>query len=146
MKPTAISLIALCLLCPICPAEPSAADAKRQAIRNLLEVQGASKNATRMLDMMIASLKRSNPNVDAKFWVAFRKKIDPNDLIELIIPIYEKHFTVEDIHQVTAFYKSPVGRKFVSLQPQIMQESIAAGQRWGAQIAQQVMQELQQQQ
>jgi hypothetical protein len=42
---------------------------------------------------------------------------------------------------VAEFYRSPVGSKLIDVQPDIMQESILAGQRWGARIGQEIEEE-----
>jgi hypothetical protein len=40
-------------------------------------------------------------------------------------PIYDKYFSSDDLKELVAFYKSPIGEKFVKLMPQIYQESSA---------------------
>jgi hypothetical protein len=42
--------------------------------------------------------------------------------------------TLEELNGIVAFYKSPVGAKFAAVQPGIMRQSMALGQRWGQQI------------
>ena len=60
----------------------------------------------------------------------------------MIVPVYERHFTRKDIQGLIAFYQSPVGRKFVSVQPKLVAESMQIGQRWGQKVAQKVMREI----
>jgi hypothetical protein len=55
------------------------------------------------------------------------------------VPIYDKYYTETDIDQLIEFYKSPVGKKMIEVQPQLTQESMLAGQTWGRQIAEKVM-------
>ena len=59
-----------------------------------------------------------------------------------MVPIYDKYYTEEEINQIIAFYNSPVGKKMISTMPLVMQESMAAGQAWGKQLAAKVAQEL----
>jgi len=40
------------------------------------------------------------------------------------IRIYSRHFTTEEIEQLAAFYRSPVGKKMIAKMPVIMQESM----------------------
>jgi hypothetical protein len=49
----------------------------------------------------------------------------------MVLPIWAKYYTREDVKQLIVFYESPLGRKLVSVQPQIMAESMAAGATWG---------------
>jgi hypothetical protein len=57
---------------------------------------------------------------------------DPQMMEELfaeIAPLYSRHFTVAEIKQMSAFYKTPVGKKMLSLTPQIMSESMQISQK-----------------
>jgi uncharacterized protein len=45
------------------------------------------------------------------------------------VAIYARHFTEDEMHQVSAFYKSPVGAKMLASMPQLMQESMLASQK-----------------
>ena len=60
----------------------------------------------------------------------------------MIVPIYDKYYTIDDLRAVNAFYSSPAGRKILSTLPQVMHESISAGQEWGRKIAQSASEEL----
>ena len=51
--------------------------------------------------------------------------------IDLIIPVYAKHFTNEELDGLIAFYESPVGAKTVRVMPQITREAMQIGQAWG---------------
>jgi hypothetical protein len=84
--------------------------------------------------------------VPQKFWDDVQKEFNPEAMIQLIIPIYDKHLTHDDVRGLIAFYQSPLGRKMSAVLPQITQESMQAGQQWGMQIAQRVQKRLQEQQ
>lgn len=56
----------------------------------------------------------------------YDKELPFSDLVKnVFIPTYEKHFTLDEIKKVTAFYQSPVGQKFVSLTPTMMHETVS---------------------
>jgi hypothetical protein len=38
-------------------------------------------------------------------------------------PAFSKHFTVAEIKEITAFYETPTGQKFISTTPTVMQDS-----------------------
>jgi hypothetical protein len=40
------------------------------------------------------------------------------------MPVYQKYFTIDEIKEITKFYESRTGSKFVSLVPAIMQEEV----------------------
>jgi hypothetical protein len=52
-----------------------------------------------------------------------------NDMIEAIVPIYQRHLTKTDIDQVVVFYSSPVGQKLLKEQPTMVSEAMQAGQQ-----------------
>jgi len=52
-----------------------------------------------------------------------------------IAEIYAHTFTADELRQVTAFYRSPIGQKFLEKMPVIAQESMAMGQKFGQEIA-----------
>jgi hypothetical protein len=49
--------------------------------------------------------------------------------------IYARNFKADELRQVTAFYKSPIGQKFLEKMPVITQESLAMGNKFGQEIA-----------
>lgn len=87
---------------------------------------------------MMNSFKKSHAKVNQEFWDDFRKEINANDIQNIILPIYDKYYTEYDIDQLIQFYNSPTGKKMIQNMPLVMQESIAAGQNWGKEIAQKV--------
>src|SRR5262249_42889308 len=73
------------------------------------------------------------PNATPKQLAALDGMVDDivgaqlDDLINAIIPIYQRHLTKTDIEEMIRFYSSPVGQKLLREQPQIIQESMQAG-------------------
>lgn len=50
-----------------------------------------------------------------------------DETIDKMYPIYAKYFTVAEIRQLVAFYKSPIGAKTLNTMPQAINESLQAG-------------------
>jgi hypothetical protein len=72
-------------------------------------------------------IKSVDAIVDEEF-----KKIGMEDLIQDVVPIYQKHLSRSDVEAVIRFYSSPVGQKIRREQPAMARESLqatAAGQR-----------------
>ena len=55
--------------------------------------------------------------------------------------LYAQELSVEELGAVSAFYRSAAGAKLLAVQPQIARQSMALGQRWGAQIGREIEQE-----
>ncbi len=99
---------------------------------------GLGKLGVQVAQNMLTSFKQSFPNVPEEFWTNFMKEVNPEMLITMIIPIYDKYYTEEDIKKMIEFYQSPVGKKVISTLPQVMQESMQVGQNWGKEIGKKV--------
>ena len=118
-------------------------EAKKADIVKLMNAMGSGDMAMQMMKQMITMLKPLAPDAPTTFWDEFMNEIDPNELIDMIVPIYAKHFTHEDIKGMIAFYETPLGKKTVAKLPLIMQESMQVGQKWGAQLTERVTKKMQ---
>lgn len=54
-----------------------------------------------------------------------------NSLADSLAEIYAQNFSVDDLHNLTAFYRSPTGQKLLERQPTIARASMVAGQQFG---------------
>jgi hypothetical protein len=128
------------------PTSTSAAQAeqaaKRTEIRKLIELTGAANVSAETLRQIIAPLKEGFPGVPEEFWETFTKEVRSDELIDLVIPIYDKYYTRDEIHQLTLFYQSPIGQKTIKVLPQLSAEAIDAGQEWGKMVADRAMRKL----
>ncbi len=52
-----------------------------------------------------------------------------------IAVVYAHNFTVDELHQLTDFYRGPIGQKFLEKMPVVAQESMAMGQKFGQELA-----------
>ena len=145
MKRTILTALAvLCLLAP--PLRAQEVTTKEQDIRRLLELTGSSKLAAQVMDQMMAMLQESSPELEEEFWATLRAEIDTQELVRRMIPIYDKHFTQDEIRQLIAFYQTPIGLKLVEKLPAIAQESMETGMEWGQEIALKTVEKIQAQQ
>jgi len=55
------------------------------------------------------------------------KNMPVDEMMEAMIPIYQKHLTKEDMDGILAFYASAVGQKLQHEQPAMSQESMQVG-------------------
>lgn len=115
------------------------AQTKREKIQNLLALTGSANMGVQVAAQMVDSFKMSYKNVPDEYWVKLKQEMRPEDLANLIIPIYDKHFTEAEIDAIAAFYQSPTGQKMLSKMPDIIAESQQAGMAWGQKIAEKVM-------
>jgi hypothetical protein len=115
---------------------------KEQKIRDLLEMTGSAKLGVMMSHSLLSTFRNSYKVVPEEYWDSLQSKINTQQIIALIIPVYNKYYTETDIDKLIQFYKTPVGKKTISVLPQITQESMHAGQEWGQKIAEEIIRNL----
>ena len=172
MRSLTFGLAGLCLFAGLCVAQDSQPDndqsvaaaakasrgqaqaeqSKQEDIRRLLQITGAGSIATQSMDQMEKTIRPvvtdALPPGDYReklvdlFFEKFRSKRQPAELANLVIPIYDKYYTDEDIRGLIQLYQTPLGKKMLSTLPQVMAESQAAGTKWGEQIGRESMMEV----
>ncbi len=113
--------------------------ATSKSIKQLMVKTGAGNMSVQMMNQMIPALRRMIPDAPDKFWKDVMAEVNPDSMENMVIPIYQKHFSEKDIKAINAFYDTPAGKKFIRVQPAIMQESMAVGQQWGKQLARKIL-------
>ncbi|MFB6351962.1 MAG: DUF2059 domain-containing protein [Bradymonadaceae bacterium] len=121
----------------------SETSAKREDIRRLLKITGTPKLGLRIARRIIENMKRSYPDVPDKFWAEFEDELSEDAFISIIVPIYEKQFTHEDVKKLIEFYKTDVGQKYVEKLPTLTEKSMQAGRNWGRKLGQKIVDKLQ---
>ena len=110
----------------------------REALKKMFEVSGSEEVYKSVIRQMFVLLKQ-RPDVPAEVWDGLEQefmKTSMDDLVTMLIPVYEKHLTQGDLEMMIEFYQTPVGSKFAQKSPMIMQESMQIGQQWGLKIGQ----------
>lgn len=123
-------------------AQSAPDSAKIQDIRKMLILTGSAKIGIQVMRQMIQYQRQANPSIPAEFWDDFMRSVNPNELIELIVPIYDRHLSHEDIKAIIAFHNSPAGKKLIAAQPQIARDSMQVGGQWGRSLAQKIAQKM----
>jgi hypothetical protein len=127
-------------------APPKKIDSAKAAdIRHLLVMTGSGAIGAQVLTQVLGSMKQAMPNVPEKFWTDFQAQVKPDELIEMIVPVYDKNLSHEDVKTLIQFYDSPTGKRFVAALPAITAESMQVGGEWGRALGQRVVQQLQDQ-
>ena len=150
MKLGARILLGTCLLLVLTPAGTSPVfskaergmRSKAERIQELMELTGAGDRALQMMNAMIGRMKELVPDVPATWWDRFTAKVDIHELESLLVSVYDKHLTDEEIDAMLEFYRTPVGRSIISKMPAVMEESMAVGEKWGRGIAEEILRDL----
>lgn len=93
-------------------------------LQKMMEAQAQSMQQL-FHDMILKDRGKLPPDFDAHFKVAMAdliKNMPSDQVVEAMIPTYQKHFTHGDIEAMNAFYSSPVGQKVLQELPAVMQD------------------------
>lgn len=111
---------------------PSASSLK--AAEEMLTVSGASeqfnKNIKTVIDQYSAQVPEDKRAVFVKVMNEFLTKYISWDILKHdICVMYAREFTEDELKQLTAFYKTPLGTKLNQKQPILMQTGMSLGQQ-----------------
>jgi uncharacterized protein len=133
------------------PVRAQAPDADRvAAAKELMQIAGVARQFDEVMPFLTGQLAQSfvaiAPDKASEIREVFGqlavKFVDrKGELIEQIAAVYADKLAMEELSALIAFYKSPAGMKFVTVQPDIMRQSMMLGQRWGAQLGREIEQE-----
>ncbi|MEW9623904.1 DUF2059 domain-containing protein [Rhodanobacter geophilus] len=124
---------------PALAAQPS-----EQQVRQLFQVIHLDQRMMQMGKQLSGMMGRSLPCVPASYWEGFVDAASVNELMGRMIPIYQAHFTAEDVAGLLKFYRSPLGQKVITVMPKAMEEGMQVGKLWGSERAMAMIHALQQ--
>lgn len=149
MRPAFGTLLLLCTL--LNPATAGAADdtvpsdippQKEADIQKLLAMTDSLDMGQQVVDRLLAIQQSAQSAVPQEVWDEIRAELDMTRIQPVIVAIWDRHFSHDDIRGLIEFYESPLGRKLVETQPAVMQESMAAGELWARQVLQRIQEKL----
>lgn len=124
------------------PAPDDIDPAKKVEIVKLLQTMGTVKMTQQIMGQMISQFKVQNSSISSDFWDRFEKEMNVQGLVDKIIPLYAKYYSLDDLKALNAFYQTPAGQRMLTATPLIMHESMAIGQDWGRQVVTHLMSEI----
>jgi hypothetical protein len=121
-----------------------AAQPSEQQVRQLFEVMHMSQMFGQMNSQMAGVMGQALPCVPASYWQGFIDASGSQQLLGRMVPIYQAHFSANDVAGLLKFYQSPLGQKVITQMPQTMAEGLKVGQQWGRERGQAMIRQLQQ--
>jgi uncharacterized protein len=120
--------------------------------RKIAALTNAQATGDQVLSLIMPQLTelvvRANPGKEAGARTIMDQKVAPAmremlpEMVEMTAQIYARHFTVEELTQLTGFYGTPLGQKLIQTQPALIAEAGQAGQQWAIKVMQKVLQDL----
>jgi uncharacterized protein len=129
-------------------AQPAPSASAVATARELVETKGG----TAMFDPVIisvveqtkAALLQTNPqlakdlnDVAAQLRTEFAPKRD--ELMSYAAKLYADRFSEQELKDMLAFYKSPLGKKMTTVEPQVLDATFEYIQQWGGKVSEDVM-------
>lgn len=121
----------------------AAAQPSEAQVRQLMDVLGVARMLGQMNTQMAGMMRQQLHCVPASYWQGFFEANATRELTNRMVPIYQRHFTSEDIDGLLKFYRSPLGQKVITQMPATMAEGMQVGQQWGRQRVQAMIGDLQ---
>jgi len=141
MKFCALIVAGMLLAAPAFAQSPAGSPATKEEIQHYFELMHTRELMHTMMDTMAGQMHQfvhqqfeSNaaklpPDFETRMnriMDDMLKSMPVDELLDLMVPVYQKHFTKADIDAMIAFYSTPTGEKILRDMPAIMQESMQA--------------------
>jgi hypothetical protein len=136
------SLLALAVLLPdrVLQAQADSTQhaidpAKAEAIRTYLELSRASELFLVGFEQGMAATPEV-AEMPEGFLEQFRAKAREKvpEFIDMLVPVYDRHMTLEELNGLIEFVRSPIGQRFVDLQVELAGEMMELGERWAMMV------------
>lgn len=127
---------------PATPSAPAIDPEKAALIRQVIDATGAPAAAADNIAAGLEKVRADSPETPEIVWQRLEAKIDAKAIFELIVPIYDAHYSKAELQVLLDFYRSPAGKKFLVEMPKANEEIDAAIDQWAQGIAASLLEEL----
>jgi uncharacterized protein len=141
MKRFLILTLTILISAGYCCAQQSAADqpASKEDIERYLAAVDSKGMMAKMADAMTKPMhqmvheqyEKNKEKLPPDFEARMNKIMDEymtsfpwNEILDSMVPVYQKHFTKGDVDSMVAFYQTPTGQKMLREMPEIMSEAL----------------------
>jgi hypothetical protein len=130
MKRVMAVALAVLVLVATAAAQDEAPKSHKAAAEALLKTMDFDKQIATSVDQMVAMQIKANPKmaqfkgVMTKF---LKKHMSYASLKGDLVKMYTEAFTEKELKDLTAFYKTPLGKKLLQKQPALMQKGAELG-------------------
>ncbi len=147
MKKVLISAVLISFTLQSFAQDSEVSEGLETALSQLLVESGALAMGEQMSELFVSQmaqgLRQSHPDLPPAAFEVIREEtiavineeLDRGSFQAMLIPIYAQFYTLEEVQELLAFYRSPIGRKTVEVLPALGRDSAQAGERWGMLVA-----------
>jgi uncharacterized protein len=118
------------------------------AAKELVSLKGGAAMFDPLVPGVIESAKNSylptNPQLGPalnEVSAQLRKEYDPKraEILNEVAKIYAQHFTEQELKDLVAFYRTPLGKKMITEEPIALDQSLKAAQSWATRFSDEVL-------
>lgn len=115
--------------------------ASKEDVKKLFDVMASREQMTQMMQQLFAQmqsmnreqLKKKHPEVTEADLARMDRESEEliknfplDEMLNDMVPVYQRHFTKSEIDALTAFYSAPTGQKFLHEMPAVTAETMRA--------------------
>jgi hypothetical protein len=134
-----IPLLILLLIVPACFAQQPSGQPTRADLLKMFDVLRVRQQTETVMDTMLAQMKDQlhndikqrypnlTPEASAKLEASINDAVHlypVNEMLDDLIPVYQKHLTKADVDAIVGFYSSAPGQHFLDKMPTMTQEAM----------------------
>jgi hypothetical protein len=110
-----------------------------KGVKNLVEpvVVGVVQQTTGTILQTNPGLSKDLDEVSAQLRAEYQPRIA--EMTNEIVRLYAQRFTEQELKEAVAFYKTPTGKKILTEEPRILDETYARIQQWANRLQDEVM-------
>jgi len=116
-------------------------EASKQDVQKLFDLMASREQVRQLMDQMFAQMrainrqemKKKHPDITEEELARAERGSEElirnfpiDEMLNDMVPVYQRHFTKTEIDGLTAFYSSPVGQKFLHEMPAVTAETMQA--------------------
>jgi uncharacterized protein len=118
------------------------------AAKELVSLKGGANMFDPLIPGVIESAKNAylptNPQLSKELnevALQLRKEYDPKraEVLNEVSKIYAQHFTEQELKDLVAFYKTPLGKKMITEEPIALDQSLKVAQAWATKFSDEVL-------
>jgi len=118
------------------------------AAKELISLKGGVAMFDPLIPGVIESAKNAylptNPQLSKELnevALQLRKEYDPKraEILNEVSKIYAQHFTEQELKDLVAFYRTPLGKKMITEEPIALDQSLKAAQAWATKFSDEVL-------
>jgi len=103
----------------------------KEVLLDFMEAQGTLDTFNSTIDQM--SKMMGNQIEEEKIKPLMDEML--SGLIDALVPVYQKHLSIQDLKDGIGMYQTPIGKKIAEKSPLISQETMGVSMQWGMQFS-----------